>query len=148
MILTVHLLTGAALAAKIKFSPLALILAFFSHYILDLIPHWEYSIKNIKGKRWGKSLPDFLKATIDFSSGILLIFIFSENQPIIYAGALIAILTDGFTMIGLILSNEWLRTHDDLHQKIHFLRDKKVPSFWKIFSKILVAGLAIFFLIL
>jgi len=147
MILTAHLLAGAALASKIQPAPLAFVLAFLSHYFLDIIPHWEYSTENIKEKRWRKSFPDFLKVGADICVGILLILIFSNKQPIIYAGAFAAILADGLTLLGLIFSNKLLRHNDDFHQKIHFLRDKKIPLFWRIFSQILVIFLAIFFLL-
>ena len=146
MILTAHLLAGAAIASKIQPAPLALFLAFLSHYFLDLIPHWEYSIDNIKGKRWGKSLFDFLKVGLDILAGVLLIFLFSENQPIIYAGAFLAIFPDGLTLFGLIFSNKLLEHNDDFHNKIHFLKDIKIPLFWEIFSQALVGGLAILFL--
>lgn len=36
---TVHLLFGAALAAFIQHPPLLVVVAFFSHYILDFLPH-------------------------------------------------------------------------------------------------------------
>lgn len=146
MILTVHLLAGAAIASKIQSAPLALFLAFLSHYFLDFIPHWEYSIENIREKRWKKSLFDFLKVGLDILAGVLLLFLCSENQPIIYAGAFLAISPDGLTLIGLIFSNKFLVHNDDFHQKIHFLRDKKIPLFWGIFSQVVVVILAIFFL--
>lgn len=173
MILTCHLLTGAAIALKIQPTPLALILAFLSHYLLDIIPHREYSIKNIFEKRWSKSFFDFLKVFLDIAFGALLILFLSKNQPIIYAGALFAILPDGFTFLALIfLKIKILRKHRNFHQNIiHFFKilenpvllikkgesgvNKKPPQFlsskiWlgcKIFSQVLVGGLAIFFLI-
>lgn len=148
MLLTAHLLTGAVIASKIHPTPLALALAFLSHYFLDAIPHSEeYSIKNIRGKRWKKSALDFLKVGADICFGILLILLFSKNQPIIYAGAFSAILADGLTLFGLIFSNELLKHNDDFHQKIHFLKHKKIPLFWKIFSQLAIIILAIFFLL-
>ena len=147
MILTCHLLAGAAIASKISNPIWALLLAFLSHYFLDVIPHWQYSIENIRGKQWEKSLFDFLKVFLDILAGILLIFIFSKNQPIIYAGAFLAISPDGLTLLGLIFSNKLLEHNDDFHQqKIHFLKYKKIPRFWRIFSQVLISGLAIFFL--
>lgn len=147
MVLTVHLLTGAALASKIQPAPLALVLAFLSHYFLDFLPHPDYSIKNIKKKRWNKSYSEFLKVGVDICFGVLLIFIFSKNQPIIYAGAFSAILADGFTLLGLIFSNNFLRHNDNFHEKIHFLKHKKISPFWGIFSQVAVTFLAIFFLL-
>lgn len=149
MILTVHLLTGAAIASRIKFAPMALVLAFLGHYLLDFIPHQEYSIKNIKERQWRNSFLDFLKIGVDICFGILLIFIFSKNEPMIYAGALSAILTDSFTFLGLIFPNRILKIHDNFHQKIHPAPSKRggVPLFVGIFSQVLVFSLAIFFLL-
>lgn len=36
---TVHLLVGAAIASLVPHQPTMVILAFFSHYVLDLLPH-------------------------------------------------------------------------------------------------------------
>jgi len=146
MILTCHLLVGAAIANKIKFLPLAFFLAFLSHYFLDFIPHIDYSIKSIKGKKWEKSFPAFLKVILDISLGVLLISIFSKNQPVIFVGAFFAILSDGLNFLNLFFSNRILEIHYALHQKIHFFKNKKISFFWRIFSQILIVLTAIFFL--
>jgi hypothetical protein len=163
MILFCHLLVGAAIAAKIQILPLAIILAFLSHYVLDFIPHWEYSVNNILSRQWRKSKFDFLKVALDFGFGILLIFIFSKTSGIILAGAFLAVLPDGFTLLNLILPNRLLKIHDKFHRE-YFLRSLKSPSkstrldfsrslenkilfLFGIFSQILISILAIFLLI-
>jgi len=152
MILTPHLVLGAAIASKIGYIPLAIILALLSHYFLDLIPHMEYSINNIQEKQWRKSLPDFLRVFLDFFIGILLLLIFSNNQPMVFVGAFLGILPDGFSFLNYILPksmnnmsqkfivilNKFLKTHSYIHQeKIHFLKHKKISSFWRTLSQIL-----------
>src|SRR3990167_9537643 len=125
MTLTPHLLLGAAIGSKIGNLPLAIVLAFLSHYLLDLIPHIEYPIDNISKKQWRKSLPDFLRVFLDFSFGVLLILIFSNNQPIIYVCALVALIPDSLTIISSIFPNRVLSAHDKIHtEKIHFLKYK------------------------
>ena len=162
MILICHLLFGAAIVTKIKFLPLAFLLAFLSHYFLDLIPHADYHIRNIKGKKWRKSLPDFLKIILDLSLGLFLISIFSKNQSIIFTGAFLAILSDGFNFLNFIFpTNRILKIHYNFHRKIHFFKNpeesalgrpygvnKKISLFWRIFSQVLIVLLAIFVLIL
>jgi len=141
MILTCHLLIGAAIASKIQPAPLALGLAFLSHYFLDFIPHQEYSLKNIFEKRWRKSKLDFLKIFLDFSFGILLILLFSKNpcpkpdlflgfEPIIYAGAFFAVLPDGFTFLALIFEkSKILGKHHRFHQNtIHLFKVLEDPA--------------------
>lgn len=147
MILTPHLLLGAAIASKIEYAPLAIILAFLSHYLLDLIPHIEYSIDNIEKKQWQKSLPDILRVFLDFSFGILLILIFSNNQPIIFVCAFFAILPDGLSLLNSSFPNKILKTYSNIHQgKIHFLKHKKISIFWRISSQLLVILISIFLL--
>lgn len=149
MILTPHLLAGAAVAAKISNPILGLFLAFLSHYFLDLLPQREYPIKNIKKRCWNKSFFDFSKVFLDISFGVLLILFFSTNNPLIFIAAFLAILPDGSTLIFLIFpKNKILAIHQSFHQKINQLgENKKIPVFWKIFCQILVVLMAIFFLL-
>lgn len=150
MIATPHLLIGAAIVSKIKFLPLAFLLAFLSHYFLDFIPHIDYTSKdiyeNIYEKKWKKFFPDFLKVILDISLALFLILIFSKNQPIIFIGAFLAILTDGLNFLNFVFPNKILKMHYNLHQKIHFFENKKISIFWRIFSQILIVLIAIFLL--
>ena len=120
MILICHLLVGAAIASNIQFTPLALFLAFLSHYFLDVFPQHEYSIKNIKGGRWNKSFWEFAKVFLDISSGIFLILLFSENTLLIFTAAFLAIVPDGFTLLTVIFNkNKLLNKHQQIHYKIN-----------------------------
>ncbi len=147
MILTVHLLTGAALASKIQPLSLALVLSFLSHYFLDVLPHPdEYSISNIKERKWHKSLPDFLKIGLDISVGLLIISVLTDRQPAIYSAALLAGLPDFFTFLSLVFPRR-LSWHEKLHRKIHFAKDKKIPFFWRFFIQATVLAAALLFLV-
>lgn len=140
MILLVHLLFGAAIGSVVKNVPLAIVLAFLGHYLLDFIPHTEYSLAGTGRYDWIKMWPNILKISIDFFSGILIILLFSNNQPIIYICAFFAILPDGFTVINNFIPNKITGWHDKLHtKKIHFLKYKKIPNFWRILSQVAVA---------
>jgi len=147
MILLAHLLFGAAISLKIEYFWLALILAFFSHYFLDLFPHTEYPIENIKNNQWRKSLPDFLRVVADFVLGILIIFLVSENSLKIYICALTAVLPDMLTLLNKFLNIGLLKKHDYFHlEKIHFLKDKKIPQFWRFLTQIVVIVISILLL--
>ena len=143
MIWSAHLLLGDAIGSKIQNIPLALLLAFLSHYILDVIPHIEYPIKNIENKKWGEIFPDILKIILDFCLGIFFIFIFSKNQPIVYLCAFMAILPDVITGLNHLFPNKIFALHDKFHKKIHFLKNKKIPVFWRIASQISVVIISI-----
>jgi len=138
MILATHLLAGAAIATKIKNPLLALILAFFSNYLLDSLPHTEYSLKNMEKHKWRKSAFDFLKVAFDLTFGISIILFlketkslndsegflfllgnkvpelsegflyFSKNYILALAGAFFAILPDGFTFLFFVFPNNKL----------------------------------------
>ena len=149
MLLTPHILTGVLIASKTSNPILGLFLVLLSHYFLDCFPQQEYSIKNIKERRWNKSFWEFFKIFLDIAFGVLLIFFLSKNTPLIFAAAFLAILPDGFTLLNLIVpKNKLLATHNTFHQKLNnFFNNKKIPAFWGIVSQIAVIALAIFFLL-
>ena len=147
MILLVHLLFGAAIGSVVKNIPLAVILAFLSHYFLDCLPHTEYSIDNITKKQWKKVTPDVLRVALDFLLGILLIFIFSDNHPITYICSFFAILPDGLSVLGSFVKTNISEKYIYFHQgKIHFLRNKKISNFWRILNQVGVVIISILML--
>ena len=153
MILLVHMLLGATIGSKVSNIFLAITLAFLSHYFLDFLPHIEYPIENINKNQWRKAIPDFLRVALDFFIGALLIFIFSKlalpagRQAIVYTCAFFAILPDGLTILEYVFPNRILKFHSYIHRKkIHLLRDKKIPIFWRIFSQATVVVICILFL--
>jgi hypothetical protein len=158
MILLVHMLFGALIGEKISNVVLAIILAYFGHYFLDLIPHIEYEIENITEKKWKKALPQILLVGLDFFAGISLIVLFSKNYLIIYVCAFFAILPDGFSVLSLFLKHKILEKHSAFHQhKIHFLKNNpplqnasakqiKISNFWRIFTQVAVVVVCIILL--
>ena len=151
MVLTTHLLVGAAIASKVFNPALALPLAFLSHYPLDLAPHTEYEIKNIQKARWHRSFFDFLKVFLDIFFGILLISLFSNGNPIIFAAALLAIVPDGLELLNIIFPNyKPLTLHQKFHTAIHRVCNpevKKISPLWGIIIQIVVIVIAIFLLL-
>ncbi len=159
MILTPHILAGAAIATNISNPFLGLILAFLSHYFLDFIPHREYSIKNIKKRQWQKSFFDSLKIALDIFLGILIILFLTKKLFLAFTGSFFALLPDGFTLLFLIFpENKFLKKHYFFHsKKVHFFKDetnnftntnsnsnnKKIPLIWRILSQILTIIISI-----
>ena len=142
MILTAHLLAGAAVASKISNPSLALPLALLSHYFLDSLPQYEYSITNIKEKR--------CRVFLDIFFGISLIYLFSDKNPIIFIGALSAIVPDGMTLLYILCPNKKLmRLHQKFHKAVNDIYDneiKRKPPFWGILTQITIVIAAIFLL--
>lgn len=130
---TIHILLAMIILASIKNLPLALFLIFLSHFIVDLLPHTDYSVENILNRRWQKSLPDFLKVALDASLGLLLIVALSEDIFIGLLAGLLAILPDIFTFLEVCLPNKFSRGLNYLHQKVHYKhRDKKTSPLWEV----------------
>jgi len=147
MILLVHMLLGAAIGSIFKIPLLAMILALFSHYFLDIFPHTEYPIGNIKNKQWQKAIPELLSVATDFFTGLLIILIFSSGNIIVYICALIAIMPDGLSLLSIIAPNKILEKHNYFHQiKIHFLKNEKISIFWRFFTQIIVVVISIILL--
>lgn len=144
MILLVHMIFGVAMGFLFRNPILGVVVAFLSHYFLDLFPHIEYDIDDIKnllaqaGKNWRKVAPSIFRVFFDFITGLILIAGLSSGQPIIFVYAFFAILPDGISF--------FLR--DDFHlEKIHFLKhNKKISTFWRIFSQVLVVIISILIL--
>jgi uncharacterized membrane protein HdeD (DUF308 family) len=148
MILLIHLLVGVVISSKIEYFWVALFLAFLSHYLLDLIPHIEYNIENIKNNQWQKSSPDFLKIILDLSLGLLIIFLLSNNSFKTYACALVSIIPDGLTFLEYLLPNVFLKKHSRFHREIiHILKNKKISNSWRFSTQIIVGVISIYILL-
>lgn len=142
MIELVHMLAGAAIGSAVVNPVLAILLALLSHYLLDIIPHIEYT--KITAKVGWKNIA---KASVDFLIGAILVFILAKNQPIIYACVFFSTLPDIIFASKFFISNKTIDAHERFHDKIHFLENKKISIFWRIFSQIFVATISLLILI-
>ena len=152
MILTSHILVGAAIGSKLGNPFLVAILAFGSHFVLDFLPHFEeYSIKNLKKKKIDmRFLKDFSKVIIDLSVGFLIVIFLSynnDNLTNILIGAFFGALPDGISFIGFFLKNKILLPLKRIHERVHIFKYKKVSSSIKILIQIMVVGISILALI-
>lgn len=148
MVLLVHMLFGAAVGNVISHPLLAVVLALLGHYFLDLFPHVEYSIINIRNKNWNSATADISKVIIDFCLGIITIVLLAKNQPIIFLCAFVALIPDTLTVITDAFPNKILNIHDRLHtQKVHYLTNqKKFPFFWRIATQAVSGVLSLWLL--
>lgn len=139
MILFVHILAGGLIASVVKPLFLALILALMSHYFLDLIPHWQYSIENIKAKNWRQAKKEFLCVFLDGFSASVLIFFLSENIILSFAGAFFACLPDGLHLLYRIFPNSrLLAKHHSFHKIVNYA-NKNTPAFWGILTQTIIS---------
>jgi len=157
-------LAGAAIANQFKNPLLGCLLAFFSHFILDLIPHREYSLKDAKlgwkNKRFWLVAFELL---LDFGAGFLFIIIFTQNKSNLLnnlMGGFFGILPDGFSLIIYLIKNQnWKKLflgmiieknqekpknflekigegYIKFHHSLHF--NKKPHLLWGIFNQIII----------
>ena len=94
MLETPHVALGAAIAVSIPNPLISIPLAFASHFILDMVPHWNPHI-NTEMKTYGKlTKPTLLIIGIDLVLAITLTIFVAGTNPYIYLAAFMSILPD------------------------------------------------------
>lgn len=131
MILVTHSLVGTALAHRSTSYLAVFVVAFVSHYIFDMIPHWHYPSPRIKdavtgpfGKKtmrlqW-KYIPEMIRIAIDLLLGVgLSLAFFPATRETILIAAIGAVLPDllvGFSKFYPLRPLVW---HDRFHRWNH-----------------------------
>lgn len=131
MTLTAHAIVGAGIAAAMPAHPvLGVCLAFLSHFPVDAIPHYDYSLRSdsINPKKGGtirfdKALAiDLFHIGVDFLLGLALgtlFFATSATWPLIAVAAFAGMLPDGLQFLYTRFPREPLATLQRFHQWIH-----------------------------
>ena len=152
MIITDHALFGAVLATKTESLPLAFLLGFISHFILDAIPHLDpgtitnpYGDKKIKWPKWV-----YLFVLADFAVTIM-IFYFFQNRPnfnLMILGGLGGISVDVIENFPseFIKNLPILKQIQWLHTKTHYWLPTE-KWYWGLFTSIIVAGGSVWLLL-
>lgn len=125
MIYTPHIVVGAVIGAKTQNLGLIIIFAFLSHIILDLIPHYDYSLKKllafIHKKKDGvrkKIFIDCLKGAVDILLGLIIVFfILHKNGFFIHIN---------YTHLGLIVAGIFFSTLPDSIQSFFHIFPSKI----------------------
>lgn len=143
MTATAHALAGAALVSFIPNSSVALPMAFASHFVLDLVPHWDTGTY-----RREKSPRRFLvESVIDLLLGFGLSFLLfgsKVNPYLLTAGILVSQLPDWLEAPYLFLGWKFppFSTVKAFQSKLHF--KKSLP--WGFVSQVVVITLLILLL--
>lgn len=147
MILTPHFLLGVAIVSHVQPFPFALFLAFLSHFILDAVPHWDYSTKYIRERFWRKTYGALFRIGVDFMFGVALVAFSAQKLPLAFAGGLAAASPDTLTLLPILFPRiKIFQIYDRFHSNTHWFKNKKIPLFWKIFSQISVTALSLLFI--
>jgi hypothetical protein len=161
MILLPHIITGAMIGAKTKNLGLIIILGILSHFILDKIPHWDYSINGIKDFRktrnFKKLVITLIKIGIDGLIGLLIVSLTlwqkdmfnSDYLLFILLGIFASVLPDILGILSEITNNNFLNVFTKFHDFAHFKTEKEGElTFLGLFTQIavIICALVIFFL--
>lgn len=135
MILTTHMVVGGALARAFSFNPpISFAIGLASHYVFDLIPHWEYKLNSIifKNKSVKNNLfftkghlSDFLKIGIDLLIGVFFVWLFfasavrPEEFLAVWLGALGGVLPDIGQFFYLKFNNRLWHLTQKIHDFFH-----------------------------
>ncbi|MFY9457399.1 MAG: hypothetical protein WAP23_00480 [Candidatus Spechtbacterales bacterium] len=161
MLLASHILVGAAVAASTPNILLGLVFAFLSHFLLDRIPHWEYSIdplKQIKTKGAKYCMPIFRRVALDTTLGLIMLIVavgFSRSDvslAVYIFGGVFGALADGLSFLLFLapknaILSKFLKYFYALHQKFHFDTKKSPPLRIGIATQAIAILLALYFII-
>jgi len=144
MVLTPHILAGAALGASTVNPLVATVGAFALHFALDAIPHWDYDIRSSRKKA-------ILKVSADLAvAGVAVLFLIwhmpLEQQISTLIGGFFGVLPDGLLLLSFIFKNKYLDRFARFHNFWHWLivpKGTKSPFIWGFGVQIVVILLAI-----
>jgi len=158
MTLTGHAVVGAAIIKILPSHPiLAVVLAFFSHFVLDAIPHWDYPInskrddpKDLMNSTMHLDrlfLKDLVKICIDGTVGVIVsLLLFAPSYSLSFSnlislwpivlGAGAGMIADFLQFLYLQIRVEPLIVIQRLHVCIHTEKKMKRFKFLSIASQI------------
>lgn len=128
MLESMHALTGGVIAYKIQNPIISLLLAFLSHFIIDLLPHWNPSLHKEKKKLGYIGNKTKVIIFIDCAIGLFLgLWLALKKLPdysqtaVVLLGCLMAILPDLVEAPYYLLNKKsrklkWLRDFQGKHQ--------------------------------
>ena len=142
------MLAGAALATYIHQPTLLAFSAVALHYLLDVLPHWEYDI--ITSRKAAA-----YKIAADIAMGLFVVFFALRRfgpaeQALILWGAFFSIMPDGFSAIYFFSHGKYLRRQMQFHIFWHALiiPMKTHPPLWfAVTTEIIVIAASLFLLL-
>ncbi len=117
MILLSHTITGAIIGQKLGNPYLISIIALVSHFLLDMIPHWNYDIPG-KFSSWKfmHILPDIIPSILIY---LVFLFSFPDQWLNVNLGVCFAILPDFLTLTKLFPGlKDFFKPLNKFHKKI------------------------------
>ena len=139
MILSTHAVVGAALATLMPSHPVAAFVAgFASHFVIDSIPHWDYSLRSRSWRAGARNnwrisaarIRDLAVIGFDAFAGLALavgIFGTKANMVAVLAGAVGGMLPDPLKLVYMLYPRQPLATLVRFHNWMHTKRKLDWP---------------------
>jgi len=150
MILSTHSVVGAVSAYSLTNNPfIALLVGIVSHFVLDAIPHWDYTLNTNEPNPTIKGFViDAARVSLDLTLGFLLVLLFVQGindfNPIIWAGVLGGIIPDIFQFLGRRLPKTPLFLFVKFHDIFHTKKELKAHYLYGVLFQFFVVVLFLF----
>lgn len=133
MLSSTHFITGAAIGKFTGNPLLAVVFGLVSHFLMDLIPHWDY------GYHFKKRIDSFLIAMSDPAVGLVIYLLigyfshFTANQWInSFLGGAICLVPDIMGVFIKLFKIKQLKWFNFFHDRLHWFIKEKYDVFeWK-----------------
>jgi len=133
MVLTPHIVIGALIAKLLPDNFWLIPLVILSHYLLDIIPHWDY-INSISAFK-NSVLKTALKVILDLLVGLTLVYVFLGISWWILLGIFMAILPDLPLVMVAFWNNRFLKAYLKFNHIVHHWRS---PLYLGILSQMVI----------
>jgi hypothetical protein len=125
MLLITHAITGAALASIQKSIPAGFVIGLISHYLLDMIPHYDHNVEPLQSKDKAGIRKTLALIALDGLASVIVPFLLfapaDTAQLFILSAAIIgSILPDFLQGLTLVFrKNRFFRAHQNFQEWIH-----------------------------
>jgi len=142
--ITPHMLVGAAIGSQSPNLWAVFSLGFISHFMLDLLPHWDY-LNAIKIDKPSHLVKIFLDAVLGSLLVLILILIYPQNILMIMTGLVAVLLPDVLQFLYNTFRFKILQPFSLIHHRIHYAQ--KI-SFWKGAPAVIVVSIVALFVLI
>lgn len=146
MLETPHVALGTAIVISIPNPLISIPLAFASHFLLDMTPHWNPHLNTETKKLGHLSNKTLLIIGIDLASAIILTGLIYKytNNPYVFLGSFASILPD--VVEGPYFLWGWKNKYVNLWMKFQKSIQSDANIFWGLLTQVLVIGATFFWI--
>ncbi|MFH0936810.1 MAG: hypothetical protein V1808_00775 [Candidatus Daviesbacteria bacterium] len=136
MLITPHAATGAAIAVLLPNPVISIPLAIASHFVLDMVPHWQETLYPYKPNK-----VTWIRIPIDLSLAVVLVYLVTQFHPniafVIWLTAFISNIPDFDSIASLIpelFRSRLFKNYWDWHAKIQ----RETGSYLGLVSQVII----------